>query len=97
MLHSVCGSDVETMRGRAAILETQRAEASRLRQRIAELEEQLITHASAKGSRAMYEIGHEIRTQKDCLHRIEECLAGLQSAKRHPPAEVPVAKPPPTP
>jgi hypothetical protein len=78
MLHRVCGSDVETMRGRAAIVETQRAEASRLKERIAELEEQLITQASAKGSRAMYEIGHEIRTQKNRLHRLEECLAGLQ-------------------
>ena len=73
----------EAMRARASIMEGHRAEASRIRERIAELERLLIARASSKGSRDIHEIGHDIRVHKAHLLRLEECLRSAHSYVGH--------------
>jgi hypothetical protein len=62
------------MRGRGWIKALRQDEARWVRARIAELERDLMA-ASSKGRHGRFEAGHELRTAKFRLERLEECIA----------------------
>ena len=65
------------MRGFGWILDIRQAEAEQMRDRIALLECELINAAASKGKSNLLKVGHELRSQKAKLHRLEQCIAWM--------------------
>jgi predicted nucleic acid-binding Zn-ribbon protein len=64
------------MRGRGWIKALRQNEAQQVRARIAELERDLMA-TSPQGRHRRYEAGHELRSAKFRLKRLEECIAEI--------------------
>ncbi|RUW82248.1 MAG: hypothetical protein E5V66_16850 [Mesorhizobium sp.] len=62
------------MRGLGWLRELRLAEAQQIRDRIASLEVELISAAAAKGK---FNLGHQLRSQKARLGRLEQCIAWM--------------------
>jgi hypothetical protein len=66
------------MLGRGWIVRAQEAEATQVRARIADLEQEMVASSCVRVKKRPGDIGHEIRLQWFRLNRIEECLTGLR-------------------
>ncbi|RUW65480.1 hypothetical protein EOA31_33610 [Mesorhizobium sp. M4B.F.Ca.ET.049.02.1.2] len=62
------------MRGLGWIRKLRLAEAQQIRDRIASLEVELISAAPTKGK---FNLGHQLRSQKARLERLEQCIAWM--------------------
>ncbi|RWM20644.1 MAG: hypothetical protein EOR73_14500 [Mesorhizobium sp.] len=65
------------MRGLGWIKSIRLAEAQQMRDRIALLECELINAAASKGKSNLLNVGHELRSQKARLERLEHCIAWM--------------------
>ncbi|RRH91929.1 hypothetical protein EH240_31665 [Mesorhizobium tamadayense] len=53
------------------------AEAQQVRDRIAQLECELISASAARGKAKLQNVGHEFRLQRAQLERLEQCIAWM--------------------
>ncbi|QKC86800.1 hypothetical protein EB232_34745 (plasmid) [Mesorhizobium sp. NZP2077] len=65
------------MRGPGWIRDIRQAEVQHMRERIAWLECELISAAASKGKSRLQNVGHELRSQKVRLARLEQCIAWM--------------------
>ncbi|AZO32027.1 hypothetical protein EN828_26110 [Mesorhizobium sp. M2D.F.Ca.ET.185.01.1.1] len=65
------------MRGLGWIRRIRQDEAQQMRDRIALLECELIIAASSRGKSNLLNAGHELRSQKARLERLEHCIASM--------------------
>ncbi|TPJ66012.1 Sec1 family protein [Mesorhizobium sp. B2-7-1] len=75
------------MKGRGWIRERRIAEATQVRDQIAKLEQELLAGGGDHRRRTKFhDIGHQLRSHKSRLERLERCISALCNGSKQAPA-----------